>query len=93
MADETTIRTWTIAIAIARGSRDVFCGQTGVDKIKRSFADLTGHLWRSQSFPHGVVLLTGTGVVPDESLTLLPGDRVSITISGIGTLDNTVQTV
>jgi len=40
-----------------------------------------------------VVLLTGTGVVPDESLTLLPGDRVSITISGIGTLDNTVQTV
>ena len=93
VADETTIRTWTIAIAIARGSRDVFCGQTGVDKIKRSFADLTGHLWRSQSFPHGVVLLTGTGVVPDESLTLLPGDRVSITISGIGTLDNTVQTV
>ena len=93
VADETTIRTWTIAIAIARGNRDVFCGQTGVDKIKRSFADLTGHLWRSQSFPHGVVLLTGTGVVPDESLTLLPGDRVSITISGIGTLDNTVQTV
>ena len=93
VADEITIRTWTIAIAIARGSRDVFCGQTGVDKIKRSFADLTGHLWRSQSFPHGVVLLTGTGVVPDESLTLLPGDRVSITISGIGTLDNTVQTV
>ena len=53
---------------IARGSRDVFCGQTGVDKIKRSFADLTGHLWRSQSFPHGVVLLTGNGPSPKDGV-------------------------
>ena len=93
VADEPTIRGWTISITIGRGGREVFRGETGVDKIKRSFADLTGHLWRSQSFPHGVVLLTGTGVVPDESFTLQSGDRVSITISGIGTIDNTVVTV
>jgi 2-dehydro-3-deoxy-D-arabinonate dehydratase len=39
------------------------------------------------------VLLTGTGVVPDESFTLQAGDRVTIGISGIGTLANTVQVV
>jgi 2-dehydro-3-deoxy-D-arabinonate dehydratase len=92
-SDEAAIRRWTISVAIARGGSDVFSGETGVDKIKRSFQDLTGHLWRSQSFPRGAVLLTGTGVVPDESFTLQAGDRVTIGISGIGTLANTVQVV
>jgi 2-dehydro-3-deoxy-D-arabinonate dehydratase len=91
--DEAAIRGWTIAITIARGGREVFAGKTGVEKIKRTFADLIDHLRRSQSFPHGAVLLTGTGVVPDESFTLQPDDHVAITISGIGTLANTVATV
>jgi 2-dehydro-3-deoxy-D-arabinonate dehydratase len=91
--DEAAIRHWTISVAIARGGSDVFCGETGVEKIKRSFQDLISHLWRSQSFPRGAVLLTGTGVVPDESFTLQAGDRVTIGISGIGTLVNTVQVV
>ena len=91
--DESAIRRWTISVAIARGGSDVFSGETGVDKIKRSFQDLIGHLWRSQSFPRGAVLLTGTGVVPDESFTLQAGDRVTIGISGIGTLANTVEVV
>ena len=91
--DEAAIRRWTISVAIARGGSDVFSGETGVEKIKRSFQDLIGHLWRSQSFPRGAVLLTGTGVVPDESFTLQAGDRVTIGISGIGTLANTVEVV
>lgn len=91
--DEAAIRRWTISVAIARGGSDVFSGETGVENIKRSFQDLIGHLWRSQSFPRGAVLLTGTGVVPDESFTLQAGDRVTIGISGIGTLANTVQVV
>ena len=91
--DEAVIRRWTISVAIARGGSDVFSGETGVEKIKRSFQDLIGHLWRSQSFPRGAVLLTGTGVVPDESFTLQAGDRVTIGISGIGTLANTVEVV
>ena len=90
---EATIRDWTIDIRILRGGREVFAGETRVDQLKRSFDDLIAHLWRSQTFPHGVVLLTGTGVVPDESFTLATGDRVSIRISGIGMLDNTVVTV
>jgi 2-dehydro-3-deoxy-D-arabinonate dehydratase len=91
--DEAAIRGWTIGIQIVRDGRKVFAGSTGVSQIKRTFADLMEHLWRSQSFPHGVVLLTGTGVVPDESFTLAAGDTLTITIDGIGRLENHVVVV
>jgi 2-dehydro-3-deoxy-D-arabinonate dehydratase len=90
---EAEARGWTIAISIRREGREVFAGTTRVDQIKRSFAELADYLWRSQSFPHGVVLLTGTGVVPDESFTLAAGDRVTIVVDGIGTLGNPVLVV
>jgi len=93
VADEPVVRGWRVGIAIDRGGRRVFSGETGIDQIKRTFADLVGHLWRSQSFPHGAILLTGTGVVPDDSFTLEPGDRITIDISGIGRLENTVTVV
>jgi 2-dehydro-3-deoxy-D-arabinonate dehydratase len=64
-----------------------------IDRIKRSFDELAGYLWRSQSFPHGVVLLTGTGVVPDDSFTLAAGDQITIHVDGIGTLENGVLIV
>jgi len=91
--DEAVIRSWRIGLSIHRDGRGVCAGETGVDQIKRSLAELAGWLFRSQRFPDGAVLLTGTGVVPDESFTLAPGDRVTIAISGIGTLENVVRTV
>jgi 2-dehydro-3-deoxy-D-arabinonate dehydratase len=42
-------------------------------------------------FTDGVFLLTGTGIVPPDDFTLHPGDHVSITIEGIGTLENPVE--
>lgn len=91
--DEATIRRWTITIGITRDGQPVFSGETGIDQIKRGLSDLAGWLWRSQRFPHGAVLLTGTGVVPDESFTLRAGDVVRIAIDGIGVLENPVVTV
>ena len=38
-------------------------------------------------------LMTGTGIVPDESFTLRAGDVVTIDIPGIGTLTNPVVLV
>jgi 2-dehydro-3-deoxy-D-arabinonate dehydratase len=64
-----------------------------VGQIKRTFAELVGFLFRSQSFPHGAVLLTGTGIVPPDGFTLAAGDRVKIAISGVGTLENLVVVV
>ena len=53
----------------------------------------SGYLFRSQAFPGGAMLLTGAGIVPHDSFTLAEGDRVRITISGIGTLENPVKVV
>jgi 2-dehydro-3-deoxy-D-arabinonate dehydratase len=91
--DEPEVRTWSIQIRIFRKDSTVFAGETSVSQIKRSFDELTGWLSRSQEFPHGSILLTGTGVVPPNEFTLLSGDTVQIEISGIGTLTNTVAVV
>jgi 2-dehydro-3-deoxy-D-arabinonate dehydratase len=87
---EAEVRAWTIGVRIQRAERLVFEGSTRLANIKRSFAELIDYLFRSQTFPDGVVLLTGTGVVPPDDFTLAEGDRVRIEVSGIGALDNTV---
>jgi 2-dehydro-3-deoxy-D-arabinonate dehydratase len=90
---EDEVRQWVIRIAIKRDGAAVFTGETSVNQIKRSFTDLVNYLFRSQEFPHGAVLLTGTGVVPDDSFTLRANDITEIEISGIGTLSNSVVVV
>lgn len=90
---EEIARSWTVAISIKRGEFTVFAGETGVSQIKRSFTELAGYLFRSQEFPHGAILSTGTGVVPPDTFTLEAGDSVQINISGIGTLENRVVIV
>lgn len=92
-ASEAEARTWSIGVQILRQGTEVFKGETSVGQIKRRFEDLIEYLWRSQEFPNGVVLLTGTGVVPADDFTLRAGDVVRISISGIGTLENTVVEV
>jgi 2-dehydro-3-deoxy-D-arabinonate dehydratase len=91
--DEAEARTWKIAIAIERNGARVFEGETSVGQIKRTFGELVEYLFRSQKFPHGAILLTGTGIVPPDTFTLQPDDKIAISISGIGTLENTVVAV
>jgi 2-dehydro-3-deoxy-D-arabinonate dehydratase len=92
-ATETEAREWNIKIEIRRDGKNVFAGETSVGRIKRRFEELAGFLFRSQSFPHGAVLLTGTGVVPPESFTLQERDEIGIEITGIGWLRNPVVLV
>ncbi|EEF62755.1 fumarylacetoacetate hydrolase family protein [Pedosphaera parvula] len=87
---ESEARSWEIRIQVQRSGEIVFSGDTSVSKIKRSFKELIDFLFRSQEFPHGAVLLTGTGVVPPDHFSLEEKDAVRITISGIGTLENPV---
>ena len=87
---ETVARTWTIRLQIYRGGGIIFEGQTTVNQVKRPFGELVSYLWRSQTFTHGAVLLTGTGIVPGDNLTLQPDDRIRIEVNGIGVLENTV---
>jgi len=90
---EAVAREWTINLEIWRNGQPAFSAETSVGQIKRSFAELAGYLFRCQVFPHGAVLLTGTGIVPPESFTLAAQDEIVIAISGIGRLQNPVVVV
>lgn len=92
-ATEAAAREWKIRIEIRRGGQAVFSGETSVGQIKRRFDELAEFLFRSQNFPHGAVLLTGTGIVPPDNFTLQEKDVVNIEISGIGSLQNSVKVV
>lgn len=90
---EEAARDWTITLRIDRAGEVMFRGETRVSQIKRRFDELASWLFRSQEFPRGAVLLTGTGIVPPNDFTLSAGDEVIIAISGIGELSNTVAVV
>ena len=90
---EQDARDWTVQLQIRRNGAMAFDGETRIDQLKRTFGELVEHLFRSQAFPAGAVLLTGAGIVPDDTFTLNAGDTVRITISGIGSLENPVIVV
>ncbi len=93
----TLADTWTeasragIRLVIRRAGRMAFTGETDVSQIARTFDELIGWLARDNSFPNGVVLLTGTGIVPPDEFTLEAGDVIEISIDGLGKLTNTVH--
>jgi 2-dehydro-3-deoxy-D-arabinonate dehydratase len=90
---ESEARTWQIGLQIRRAGKIAFEGETSVGEIKRGFGELVDYLYRSQHFPDGAVLLTGTGIVPPDTFTLAAQDVVRISISGIGILENEVVAV
>ena len=86
LSAETCIR-----IEIKRDGETAFSGETSLKEMKRTPEELVEYLFRDQSFPHGCFLLTGTGIVPPDAFTLHSGDRIAISIDGIGTLRNHVE--
>ena len=78
---------------VERGDAVAFEGSTSTASITRGFDDLSAWLMAALDFPVGAILLTGTGIVPDESFTLQAGDRVTVDIEGIGALTNPVVQV
>src|ERR1700729_3679779 len=80
-----------IRMQILRAGKAVFSGSTALTELKRKFSTLLEYLYRDNSFPNGCFLLTGTGIVPPDEFTLQQQDEIQITITGIGTLINTVE--
>jgi 2-dehydro-3-deoxy-D-arabinonate dehydratase len=68
----------------------VYEAQTSTAKMRRTFEELAAWVVRENPVPAGSVLLTGTGLVPPDDVTLVPGQQVEIRIPGIGTLVNPV---
>ncbi|MBB4907978.1 fumarylacetoacetate hydrolase family protein [Actinophytocola algeriensis] len=79
-----------IELVIHRDGEVVWSGETSTSLLRRKFDELTGYLFRADVFPDGVVLATGTALVPDLPFTLAAGDRVAITVGEVGTLTSTV---
>lgn len=80
----------SIRLTIDRRGKCVFEGSTSLANMARTFEDLIDWLSRENSFPTGVILLTGTGIVPPDDFTLQPEDVIHIDVAGIGTLSNVV---
>ena len=81
---------FAIRLEIERAGKIVFGEETSTDRMRRTFDELASWLGMAMGFPHGAVLLTGTGIVPDPTFSLQPGDEVRITVPRLGTLANQV---
>jgi 2-dehydro-3-deoxy-D-arabinonate dehydratase len=79
-----------IRLRIERGGAVAFAGETSLARMARPLEGLVDWLGRENEFPHGVILLTGTGVVPPDDFSLRHGDVVTIAIDGVGALTNPV---
>ncbi|WP_230860064.1 fumarylacetoacetate hydrolase family protein [Actinoplanes aureus] len=82
-----------IGLRVVREGREAYAATTSTSAMTRGFEDLAGWLFQALSFPAGVVLLTGTGVVPGADFTARPGDTIEITSVQLGTLTNSVVAV
>jgi len=79
-----------INLTITRDEDEYFTDNTALSQMARTFDDLASWLYREDDFPNGVLMMTGTGIVPEDDMTLEDGDVVTIEITGIGTLTNPV---
>ena len=90
LSTEPLSKSTAIRLEITRQRKIVFKGSTHLTELKRDPKELAEYLFRDSSFPQGVFLMTGTGIVPDDDFTLASGDVIRIDIDGIGTLENYV---
>ncbi|HMH34188.1 MAG TPA: fumarylacetoacetate hydrolase family protein [Puia sp.] len=79
-----------IEMTIFRDRKSVYHDSVSINRMKRSHTGLVEYLFRECDFPFGVFLMTGTCLVPANDFTLQPGDRVAISIEGIGVLTNNI---
>jgi 2-dehydro-3-deoxy-D-arabinonate dehydratase len=82
-----------ISVTIHRQEQTAFSGTVHTSRIKRGVGELIKYLGRGLTFPDGVLLMTGTGIIPPNEFTLAAGDVVDVSIEGIGVLTNTVKVV
>ncbi len=80
-----------IEMSIYREDKIHFSGKMQISRMKRTLTELAEHLNRGLDFPHGCFLMTGTCLVPGRDFTLREGDRITIGIEHIGTLENDVK--
>ena len=83
------MRSLPIRMTIERGGEVAFRGETSTAKLKRPLEEMVAWLTRELSFPEGVFLMTGTGLVPPDEFSLEQDDLVRIDVGAL-TLENRV---
>lgn len=78
--NDQALRDLPIHLDILRGGIVGYAGETSTRLMKRTWADLAAYLFRELDFPQGVLLMTGTGIVPPETFSLQVGDTVRVTV-------------
>jgi 2-dehydro-3-deoxy-D-arabinonate dehydratase len=79
-----------IELTITREGALAWSGSASTAALHRKIDELAAWLFRADEFPAGVILSTGTSLVPELPFTLQAGDEVRIRIDGIGELVNPV---
>lgn len=83
----------SIKAKILRGAVVVWEAETSLGALNRTLKDLVDYVFRCQDFPHGLILSTGTGIVPPLDISLAAGDVVEINVAGVGVLSNPVVVI
>ncbi|MEM6631952.1 MAG: fumarylacetoacetate hydrolase family protein [Bacteroidota bacterium] len=79
-----------LQLSIVRDDHLAFAGNTSLGQMKRTPEELVSFLYREMDFPDGCMLMTGTGIVPENDFTLQSGDIIHIFMEQIGRLTNVV---
>ncbi len=82
-----------VGLKIYRNEKMVFNGNSSTKEMKRNVVELVDWLQRSNDLPEVAVLMTGTGIIPQQDFTLKQDDVVEISIEKIGTLSNKISLV
>lgn len=93
LADAGPLSDLIVELEIVRDGDRLFSDHVPISAMRRRPDELLEWLFSALDFPVGVVLLTGTSIVPPPELTLRAGDVVDITVSGVGTLTNPVEQI
>src|SRR5215210_3162189 len=83
------MRDLTITMSIRRGDETIFEDEVDTSQMKRSPKELADYLGKELAFPDGALLMTGTGVVPEDDFTLKVGDWLGISVGEL-VLENEV---
>lgn len=89
LAEAGELRDVTVGLNVRRGDNDVFVGATTTARMKRGLEELARCLSAEYQLPAGVLLMTGTGIVPPDDFSLAVGDSVLIAVGPL-TLQTTV---
>jgi 2-dehydro-3-deoxy-D-arabinonate dehydratase len=90
LAGADSLRDLPVRLTITRNNAIAFQGSARTSQMKRKIEELVVYLQSEMTFPAGVLLMTGTCVVPPDDFSVAPGDVVRVSVGEL-TLENAVD--